>query len=80
MVITKKLISMVLIGGNHLANVLLSNGIMPDDIGGAEEIESNDMRDVWIAWRAIMDFSQAQEAISNDKGGNWVWVDFSEAL
>ena len=55
------LIENVLIGGNHLANILLNNNIFPDQINTVEEIESLDLRDVWIAWRAIMNLSEAKE-------------------
>ncbi len=57
---TDELIESVLIGGNHLANVLIGNDIMPDEINSYDEIEDVYLRDVWIAWRAIMDLSEAE--------------------
>jgi len=44
----------VLIGGNHLATVLIRFGTMPPEIKNPDELDGF-LRDVWIAWKAIMD-------------------------
>ncbi len=60
----KSLTDDVLIGGNHLANMLIKNNIMPAEIGGPDEVDDADLRDVWLAWRAIMNLSNYIEQTS----------------
>lgn len=60
----------VLIGGNHLASCMLTFGApAPFNYDRAEDIPAAWMRDVWIAWRAIMDLSETIAAIDGGAMG-----------
>lgn len=57
----------VLLGGNHLASYMLQFGMpSPGRYAKAEDVPSASMRNVWIAWRAIMDLS---ETLATAEGG-----------
>ncbi len=60
---TKKIISDVLLGGNHLASLLVDNGIEPDKIRNVNDVRHGPMRDVWTCWRAIMNLANE---VNND--------------
>ena len=50
----------VLIGGNHLASLLLTLGITPTDFTTPQDVQAKygpQPTDVWIAWKAIRDLS-----------------------
>lgn len=52
----------VLMGGNHLANALLSHGIDPLAVGNydnALHTYAELWADIWVCWRKIMNLSEA---------------------
>lgn len=55
-------IEQLFISGNHLASVLLSRDILPGEYAYANQVGKRhgiEAMDIWIAWKAIMDFSKA---------------------
>ncbi len=56
-----KLIEDILISGNHLANSLIAAKCMPDlqaDYHSVLTTFGQPCADMWVAWKAIMDFSK----------------------
>lgn len=48
----------VLTGGNHLAHVLLRHHVDPATVDLSVDYLGPELRDVWIAWRSIMDLAE----------------------
>lgn len=56
----------VFVGGNHLASYMLNSGMSSlNHYQKPEDIPIVAMRDVWIAWKAIMRFSETLAAIDD---------------
>jgi hypothetical protein len=48
----------VLVGGNHLADYLISAGCIPSNYRSEDEVRQHhgiSLADIWVAWKAIMD-------------------------
>ncbi len=57
----------ILIGGNHLASALLTAGMNPPDwrtstYDAVLERFALPTADIWVAWKAIMDWRDGREA------------------
>ncbi len=63
----------VLIGGNHLTTVLLNNDITPSKIISPDDINDVDLRNVFIAWQAIMNLSNNSVEILTSTEAEQLW-------
>lgn len=63
------LINKTMIGGNHLASVLLGMGIDPPTQDTYEQVQKDHGQlaaDIWVAWKAIMDLAVYRRQLNKE--------------